>query len=200
MHQSHHSFHDVVDAAVETTGEMLRGACAGMIGGFVASWVMIKFQEATKPAGPCGNGRRRQGDAEARERSEKRQREAEQQQQAAHEATVKTAEKVSRKLFDHELSETEKQLAAPAIHYAYGTAVGGLYGAVSEVWPFLDVGFGMGYGMALWLLGSEAAVPALRLGPPPTKASPTQHADALASHLVYGITLDLVRRVALGVL
>jgi putative membrane protein len=82
------------------------------------------------------------------------------------------------------------------VHYGYGTAAGGLYGALAEVWPNAKIGFGMGYGIALWLLGSETALPALRLGPPPTDVPPHKHADNLAAHVCYGLTLDFVRRVA----
>jgi uncharacterized membrane protein YagU involved in acid resistance len=87
-------------------------------------------------------------------------------------------------------------VAGPAVHYAYGTLVGGLYGAVAEVWPLAGAGFGAMYGMTLWLLGDEAAVPAFRLGPLPTDIPARKHADYLATHIVYGVTLDLVRRVA----
>ena len=111
-------------------------------------------------------------------------------------ATVKTAAVISRNLFDHELSDQEKQVAGPAVHYAYGALVGGLYGAVAEVWPTIATGFGMPYGVALWALGDEAAVPALRLGPPPIEVPAEKHADFLAAHVVYGIALDVTRRVA----
>src|SRR5206468_183091 len=80
-------------------------------------------------------------------------------------ATVKVAETVSRKMFDHPLSNAEKKVAGPAVHYGYGMLVGGVYGALAEVWPNVKIGFGMGYGIAVWLIGSETALPALRLTP-----------------------------------
>jgi uncharacterized membrane protein YagU involved in acid resistance len=54
----------------------------------------------------------------------------------------------------------------------------------------------MVYGMALWLFGDEVAVPALGLGPPPTRIAARNHADYLGGHLVYGIALDITRRIA----
>jgi len=113
---------------------------------------------------------------------------------------VKTAAAISRNLFEHELSESEKKVAGPAVHYAYGTLVGGLYGGLAELVPVVGAAFGMPYGIALWLLGDEVAVPALELGPPPTQVPPDKHADFLAAHLVYGITLDVTRRVMRHVL
>jgi uncharacterized membrane protein YagU involved in acid resistance len=177
--------------------DVMAGACAGMIGGFVATWAMQRFQQATHPQRVAESERRRRV---SKERLQERKQEVEQQQEVDKQATTQVAQKLSRNLFDHELSDKEQELAAPTVSFAYGTIVGGLYGALSEMWPIADVGFGMGYGVALWALGEEIAVPALRLAPPPTQASPTQHADGLAAHLIYGITLDVVRRVARDVL
>jgi putative membrane protein len=111
-------------------------------------------------------------------------------------STVKIAQTVSRKLFDHDLSDREKQIAGPAVHYAYGMVVGGIYGGLAEVWPNVKTGFGMAYGIAVWAIGDEAAMPALRLSPPPTRIALDKHADTLSAHVCYGLTLDFVRRIA----
>jgi hypothetical protein len=39
-------------------------------------------------------------------------------------------------------------------------------------------------------------MPALRLSPPPTQIALERHADTLSAHVCYGLTLDIVRRVA----
>ena len=39
------------------------------------------------------------------------------------------------KCFGHELQESEKESAGAAVHYAFGTLSGGLYGALAEVTP-----------------------------------------------------------------
>jgi hypothetical protein len=49
--------------------------------------------------------------------------------------TVKTASAISEGIFGHKLTKSEKKIAGPAVHYALGTRVGGLYGAVAEVSP-----------------------------------------------------------------
>jgi uncharacterized membrane protein YagU involved in acid resistance len=173
---------------------MVRGTMAGMIGGLVAAYAMNQFQAAFKspprkeqPRGAASKGTST-GDTEARA--------SRQQQEGGADATVKTAQAISRNLFDHDLSDREKQIAGPAIHYAYGVVVGGLYGGLAEIWPTLSAGLGMPYGAVLWAIGDEVAVPALGLSQPPTKYPLATHADALSTHFVYGITLDIVRRVA----
>jgi hypothetical protein len=109
-------------------------------------------------------------------------------------ATVKTAARVSSALFDHPLSEDEKKLAGPAVHYAFGTLVGGLYGAAAELAPSTTALRGMAFGAAVWLAADEVALPAFDLAKPPQEVPPEKHVYALASHLVYGLTADAVRR------
>jgi putative membrane protein len=170
---------------------ILRGAVAGLIGGVVASWAMNQFQAATQKsaaAKPSGGGDARQ---QASDLSAQRQ-----QQDGGDDATVKTAQAISRKLFDHDLTPGEKKVAGPAVHYGYGALVGGIYGAVAEVWPGISAGLGIPYAFALFVLGDETAVPALHLGPPPTQVPVKSHADYLAVHILYGIVLDVARRMA----
>jgi uncharacterized membrane protein YagU involved in acid resistance len=97
-------------------------------------------------------------------------------------------------VFGHELTPSEKGVAGPVVHYALGTAVGGLYGAVVEVEPELRVGAGLPFGAVFWLVVDEAAVPLLGLSKGPTEYPLSTHVYALASHLVYGLTTDIVRR------
>lgn len=168
-------------------GDVLRGGMAGMIGGAVASWAMNQFQAArpispprprpaapAEPRGAIGKAGEHEGD----------------------DATIKTAQALSRGLFAHELTPQEMKVGGPAVHYAYGTLVGGLYGALAEVLPIVGSGFGIPYAFALFLLGDEVAVPALGLGGSPLETPAEKHADALATHLAYGVTLDVVRRFA----
>jgi uncharacterized membrane protein YagU involved in acid resistance len=78
--------------------------------------------------------------------------------------------------------------------------MGGVYGALTELSPKVASGAGMPFGAALWLAADEVAVPALGLSKKPTESPAPIHAYALASHLVYGLTTDLVRRVVRRVL
>src|SRR5579864_9305282 len=126
---------------------VFRGMTEGLLAGLTASWVMNRFQ-AMRPqprqqysGGPSASGSR---ESEARQKRRS--------SNADEDATVKTAERVSQRVFHHELSDCEKQIAGPAVHYAYGALIGGLYGGLAELLPGVSAGLGMPFGMALWLL------------------------------------------------
>jgi putative membrane protein len=159
-------------------GAVLKGIAAGLAGGLVASYVMNQFQAVTqKIADSAGKGRR------------KRKR----KQDDGEDATVRTAEAIT-EAFGHRLTKQEKQVAGPAVHYAFGATMGGVYGALAELSPKLAAGGGLPFGTALWLAADEVAVPALGLGKKPTETPAPVHAYALASHAVYGLTAEIVRR------
>jgi hypothetical protein len=171
---------------------VIRGMAAGLLAGCAASWAMNQFQQLRPQTTPQPTGG---GGNEAKSQSEDNQKGLHQSNDADENATVKTAQRLSRKLFEHDLSEPEKKLAGPAVHYAYGSVVGALYGGLSELLPITAAGLGLPFGFALWLLGDEIAVPALGLGKHPKEYAPEVHADALAAHFMYGATTDLLRRV-----
>jgi len=115
-------------------------------------------------------------------------------------ATVKAAEGISETLLDRPLSQSEKETAGPAVHYTFGTSVGGAYGLLAELAPMVTMGAGLPFGTILWLMADEVAVPAFGLSEPPTEHPLSTHAYALASHLVYGLTTEGVRRMVRQVL
>ena len=165
---------------------MLKGLVAGLVGGLVASWAMNGFQALTsKLADEIERAQGEQG---------KKKSESGGEQKEGDDATVKAATAISEGVFDHKLTKSEKKVAGPAVHYAFGTATGGFYGALAEVAPVVGVGAGLPFGAVFWLVADEAAVPALGLSKPPTEVPLSTHAYALASHFVYGLTTDLVRR------
>ena len=155
-----------------------KGFIAGAAGGLAASWVMTRFQFLLAHA---------LGHTDPHDGQEK-------------DATVKTAQRISSKLWDHTLSPEEEKKAGPLVHYAYGTGLGALYGGLAEKYKASKTGFGSAYGAAAWALGDEIAVPVLRLGTKPTETPLNQQFQMLAAHLVYGITLEGVRRLVLKAL
>jgi len=171
---------------------IIRGMAAGLLAGCAASWAMQAFAEM-QPVHP--KPRQKGGSNGGESAGSSRPREAIKKEGQEEDATVKTAEMVSRKLFEHELTPEEKQMAGPVVHYAYGSLMGALYGGLAEVMPGLGAGLGLPYGFGLWVLGDEVAVPALGLGKGPGEYPVDVHADALASHLMYGMTTDVMRRV-----
>jgi putative membrane protein len=158
--------------------KVYKGLIAGAIGGLAASWIMPRFQFVLAHA--LGYNDPHEGQEE--------------------DATVKTAQKISSALLGHELSAGEKKVAGPFVHYAYGTGIGALYGGLAQKHETTTSGFGSAYGAAAWALGDEIAVPALGLGKKPTDTPVSQHFQLLAAHLVYGLTLEGVRRLALKAL
>lgn len=172
---------------------VFKGIVAGAMAGCAASYIMNEFQELKPRQNPARNPLQSRDEMSSPRHGEAR--EATQRQEGGDDATVKTAQRISRRVFHHELTDAEKKTAGPAVHYAYGSLVGGLYGGLAELLPGVAAGVGIPYGFALWLFGDEVAVPALGLGKSPLETPPEQHADALAAHFVYGAATDLLRRV-----
>lgn len=180
--------------------DMWKGLAAGLVGGLVASWTMNQFQalwsklsaggeqspgERFSQSSPQSGGQREQSQGAQPPRGGGEEQD---------DTTVKAASAVSEGIFDHKLTKNEKKIAGPAVHYAFGTSVGGLYGAVAEAAPEITAGAGLPFGAAFWLVADETAVPLLGLSKGPAAYPLSTHAYALASHLVYGLTAELVRR------
>jgi putative membrane protein len=174
-------------------GDLWKGLAAGLVGGLVASWTMNKFQAAwTKST----EGFEKPHGAQSMQPSEGEDAEqaSEENKENQDDATVKAARAIAEGVLGHKLKENEKEAAGAVVHYAFGTATGGLYGAVAELAPEVTVGVGLPFGAAFWLVADETAVPLLGLSKPPTEYPVSTHIYALASHLVYGLTAELVRR------
>ena len=108
---------------------------------------------------------------------------------------MKTASKIYETVFGEPLSPEQKKAAGPVVHYVFGTAMGGLYGVAAEYDRRVRSGAGVPFGTVLFAAADEVAVPALGLSKEPTEYPLSQHAYALASHVVYGATTEAVRRV-----
>jgi uncharacterized membrane protein YagU involved in acid resistance len=109
-------------------------------------------------------------------------------------ATEKAADALTEAISGKRATSSGRKSLANAVHYTTGTLLGGVYGLVSGIVPALTAGSGAISAGATWLLGDELAVPGLGLGPRPGKSHAQAHIYGLASHLVFGLTLDLVRR------
>ena len=181
------------------TGDLWKGLAAGLIGGLFASWTMNQFQAAwTRIA----EGFDKPHGAQAMQPSEGENQDqlSPEQKKDQDDATVKAARAISEGLFDRELKESEKKEAGALVHYAFGTATGGLYGAFAEVAPEITTGAGLPFGVAFWAIADETAVPLLGLSKGPTEYPVSTHVYALASHLVYGLTAEATRRAMRNVL
>jgi hypothetical protein len=107
-------------------------------------------------------------------------------------ATTKAADVIAREITGERLTRTEKQLAGPAVHYAFSAFVGAIYGAAIEITPAARLGRGAAFGGLVWLVADEVALPLLRLAKHPFAYPISTHAEMLAAHLVFGWTTDAV--------
>jgi len=188
--------HDNGDANV------LKGLVAGLAGGLVASWTMNQFQAAwtrvsegfEKPHGAQSmkptEGQNPNETPDAGQALSQSNEPKEEQD----DATVETAKVISKNVFGHELTQSEKKPAGAAVHYAFGTVTGGMYGAMAELAPQVTAGTGVPFGAAFWLVADEVTVPLLGLAKGPAAYPLSTHVYALASHLVYGATTELTLR------
>jgi putative membrane protein len=170
-------------------GNVLKGIVAGLAGGLLASWTMNQFQAAwtrIQEGSEKSHGAQSMQPAEGSNGS--------QDSKEQDDATVEAAKVVSKEVLGHELQESEKKPAGAAVHYAFGTVSGGLYGALAEVTPQVTSAVGIPFGAAFWLIADEVSVPLLGLSKGPTEYPVSTHVYALASHLVYGATAELSRR------
>lgn len=166
-------------------GDLLKGLVAGIAGGVLASLVMEQFQALWNKTSEAIQRSRDQHASDRRSTKSRKKSDP---------ATVKVAESISQNVFGQKLPRSKKKLAGEAVHYVMGTTSGAIYGALAETLPVTTVGDGLVFGTAVWLLADEVSVPALGLSKPPTKIALATHVYALASHLVYGWTTEMVRR------
>ncbi len=156
-----------------------KGLVAGVVGGVVASWVMDRFQYWWLS---FDNGDERQH--QLTHSNEGNQEEP---------ATVKTASAISEGVFGHSLTDKEKEITGALVHYAVGTTAGALYGVAAEYEPEVTTLAGIPFGATFWMVVDEGALPLLGLAKSPTAYPISTHAYALASHLVFGLTAEVVR-------
>jgi uncharacterized protein DUF1440 len=183
-------------------GNLWKGLAAGLVGGLVASWTMNRFQDVwSKLAKSIEAWPHYEFQnvwcqfAEGLEKSHGSQvSKPFPKPEVQDDTTGRAASAVSEALFDHKLTQSEKKIAGPAVHYVLGTGVGGLYGAAAEMEPKVTAGKGLPFGAVFWLVVDEGAVPLLGLSKGPTAYPLSTHAYALSSHFVYGLTAEVVRR------
>jgi hypothetical protein len=183
------------DGHEDKLGNVAKGLVAGMVGGFVAAVVMNQFQQLLHR---LIEGEERGHGAQSMQQGTPRHGAGEMLREygvdSSDDATERTASAISVGVFDHELTESEKDAAGTAVHYTFGIATGAIYGAAAELLPDVTAGAGVPFGAAVWLAADEGIVPLLGLSKLPTGYPLSTHAYALASHFVYGLTTEVVRR------
>jgi len=103
-------------------------------------------------------------------------------------------EVLAEKIAGHELSGPAKALAAGTMQWGFGIATGAAYGALAEYFPAATSKDGASFGLALAALTHENAMPALGLVADPADQTPREHTSEMATHLVFGVVTETVRR------
>ena len=152
---------------------VIQGAMLGAAAGLAASWIMSKFHSAWKDASG-------------------------EEQDAEDPNTVKAAEAVAEMTVGEPVPEEYREPAGTAIHYGFGACLGAIYGAAVELRPATSAGFGTAYGAVVSLVADEMAMPALGLSPPASEVAASTHLRGFVSHLVFGVSLEAVRRLMAG--
>lgn len=151
--------------------DVLKGLAAGAVAGLAASWAMNQYQKAWSAAsGALANSTNGKSEKASEHSGEQ-------------DPTITIADKISRTVRGRGLRKHEQKKAGTLVHYAFGSVVGGLYGATVEMAPAVKSAAGM----------DEIALPLLNLAKAPGEYPISRHLYGLSSHLVYGLTTELVR-------
>ena len=177
-------------SAETESSSTLRGAAAGAIGGIVGSAAMVLFNHALAST---GFGRSDVGQHHQDRRADAKPNDSD-GTIADEPASRKAASAAAEALAGRPLNEREKDLGGSLFHYGFGAAAGAVYGALAAAAPKVTMGGGAPYGAAVFVTAGELGIPAAGLSRHPADYPPSRHLSALATHLVYGVTLETVRR------
>jgi putative membrane protein len=167
-----------------------RGVLAGAVGGFAAAWAMEQFQARLSEA--TGDGVEQAQQVSGRP-SAWDGRSQDQLSGALEPATVATADAGTALVLGRPLDADEWSTAGPLMHYGFGVTVGAVYGALAETRPEVTRLGGIPFGLTVWSAADELGVPLLGLAPPPQDRPLRAHAYSFLSHVVYGVTTEVVR-------
>jgi putative membrane protein len=109
-------------------------------------------------------------------------------------------EELVEKLAGHHLDSKTKAVASGAIEWGFGAAAGAAYGALAEYYPAASSRGGATFGLTLMTLTHETALPMMGLEAPLDEQTPREHASEAATHVIYGVVAERVRRLVRGML
>ncbi len=94
------------------------------------------------------------------------------------------------------VSRTDQQPGpgAAVFHYALGMLPGILYGAARRIRPSVRAGFGVLYGVVLFVVMDETAAPLTGIASAPDRYPWQAHACGLIAHVVLGVTTEILLR------
>jgi putative membrane protein len=156
----------------EGRGSLWKGLLAGALGGFVGSFAMSQFHSLVVPQIQTSS------------------------QPDEDDSTVLAGSAISEALFHHELTEQERKMIGPIVHYAFGASMGSVYAALMERAPSARAGWGVPFALVLWMGAHVITVPALGFSEPITRSTLAAEGAEFGAHLVYGAATEAIRRFA----
>ncbi len=94
------------------------------------------------------------------------------------------------------LSEGTEEASVRAIHWGFGALAGGVYGALAEYQPVVTGRLGANFGLTLCGITHVSALPMMGLTETPENQPAREHVSELVTHAIYGVTTEIVRRLA----
>ncbi|HUZ93732.1 MAG TPA: DUF1440 domain-containing protein [Edaphobacter sp.] len=107
---------------------------------------------------------------------------------------------LAEKLAGDKLAANRQAVAVETIHWGFGALTGAAYGALAEFYPAATAKDGAGFGMALASLTHEGALPVMGLSAPPEEQTTRERTSEMASHAIFGVVTETVRRVVRKIL
>ena len=161
---------------------MLKGILAGAIGGLAGTWAMSEAQrgwtllvDRQPPDSAAGKHDAR----DWQERSE------------GQNSNELAAQAMATTVMGRRLDRDELAVGAALTHYAFGTAMGALYGASMN--DQMRVGTGIAFGLTVWLFADEIAMPLLGLSDSTVRRPLEKHLQSAVAHIVFGVATELTR-------
>lgn len=173
---------------------VVRGALAGTLAGLAGAWVMVRANHLMDPGTGASD---KPGDPYAHRRVDARPNDTD-GTIPDEPGSMQAASALAAPVLDRPLTEREKEIGGPFVHYAFGAAAGAVYGAAVEVDRTAARGGGMVYGIAVWLIADEIGMHAAGFATSPTDYPLSRHAATLATHIAFGLTVESVRRLIRG--
>jgi len=87
-----------------------------------------------------------------------------------------------------------KSAAAQGIHWGFGTMIGGVYGVAAELSPRVTSWQGSVFGLTVNRLAHKGLLPGLDLVEPVAEQPAQERISEWVSHVIYGVTTEVVRR------
>jgi hypothetical protein len=163
-----------------------KGALAGALGGAIGSLAMSEFQGWWSRA---VNGREPQS---AAGRHDSRDWQEKNEGQNANEIV---GDRLAIAALRRAPTREERAVAAAAMHYAFGAAMGAAYGVLVERRQGTPPLAGAAWGTAVYVVADEIAMPLLGLARSDADYPVESHLQSWAAHLVYGLATESTHRV-----